>query len=1271
MQKTPFVFIFMLFLTLNLFSQNLMEVNKNGKWGVIDKEGNIILQRRYNNVKISPFGYIIVEDADGYGVFDLQATPLTSFEYDKIKIRSEKNIYLYKDSTILLFNPTNNTKINCTSNSFFKNISINEYIFHKNLKLILYNKTTDVSKEFDLDSISNIFTFQENTQTNNIAGIFESKLEAEKFYYTYKSGKIGLLNENLNIFIPTNYVKINYDIIFAIFIVAKTEIFNNYGWRQTSTYTDFGAYDNTGKLIIPIIYKQISNLNSLILVSNGAFGLYNSKGKLVVPIEYFEIISVTNNNFKIYKNNKVGFVDSVGNICIKPKYDGITYLNDKFLKVRNNGKTGIVNKNGRIIIPIKYSAISFINNKLFFIKQNKKYGLASLSGKILIKPQFDKMTVLSDKLIKVKKDNKYGAVNYNGKGIIPIVYKNITTTSNKNIYYTKSNCKIDTIAYSTKTKQIEDVNTNLFGVVNNYGEILLDTLYLQLKIKTYQEYITVKMDTTIIVVSIDLKGKFIEKLELRNFFPVRVLGENKKNFWQYYKKSIKYDAFWGLISTNNRILIDYKFENYYPNFINDSNLVMTVLNNRYGIVNQSIGREMQTCSYSELITTDLDSANVFRAVINYGTCNLINKDGTSVLKKPAYIDDFTDFNTRIAFDGRFIIKKKRNIYHLNVNGTHAEGYNELVEGKWGVVDENGKYLIEPSYLFIQKQFKKQYIAQNNKRKWGVIDKYENRLIDFEYDGIKYFTKQPDIHHWIDIEFLKAKKGKKWGVIDASNQQIIDYKYDDLKYFGNDKGHFFGVCKNKKWGVVDISDNIIVPIEFDSIQYFNKNNKLMFQTFNLKPRSGFIDTNGVAVVTPIYVKVENFSEGFARVELGKKKWSFINSSYNLITDSVYNKVRDFSDGFAAVKKGKLWGFINTKGELLIEPQFYDVGDFNSGMAYVKTKQPKKLFLKSKSKYGYIDTNGTLKIKLKYKKCSDFNGEIAFVRKRKKYAIINKKGKTKTGYKYKKFVLNKDYDVSLGITNNKKYALFNADGKKLVREGKFNKIENFSDSLAIVKKKKMYGYIDTKGELIIEPKYEKANAFSSGFAVIKKDKMFGFVDKKGLEIEPKYKKCKNFIDSIAMVTDMQKNTFCINKNGKKVEDENIRNKYLNNFEKYSLVYQNKRYYYFNTTTKQTIDKQFLEANKYENGKAIVRLKNKKYGMINNKGSYLIEPKTDKLYNFNNNHAIYTLFLQTGLYDCSGKQLAPNTFIEIIETGNLIKLINTSQCIYINKTGEVIWK
>jgi hypothetical protein len=79
--------------------------------------------------------------------------------------------------------------------------------------------------------------------------------------------------------------------------------------------------------------------------------------------------------------------------------------------------------------------------------------------------------------------------------------------------------------------------------------------------------------------------------------------------------------------------------------------------------------------------------------------------------------------------------------------------------------------------------------------------------------------------------------------------------------------------------------------------------------------GYIDKTGEWAITPRYLEVRFFSEGFAGVRVNAKTWGYIDKQGALVIPDKYDAIDQFQEGWAMVQVGKKAGYIDTKGQLV--------------------------------------------------------------------------------------------------------------------------------------------------------------------------------------------------------------------------------------------------------------------------------------------------------------------------------------------------------------------
>jgi WG containing repeat len=257
---------------------------------------------------------------------------------------------------------------------------------------------------------------------------------------------------------------------------------------------------------------------------------------------------------------------------------------------------------------------------------------------------------------------------------------------------------------------------------------------------------------------------------------------------------------------------------------------------------------------------------------------------------------------------------------------------------------------------------------------------------------------------------------------------------------------FIFIRDKKFGYIDLNGKIVIPAQFDLAEKFSEG----LAKVTIGKKCGFIDRNG-KIVIPIQFdedRVGGFSEGLAIVEIGGKD-GFIDTKGNMVIPPQFRNASSFKNGLAKVQidlplKGGTTlnpngvvnlngssGYIDRSGKIVIQPQFVNADDFSEGLAAVDVDP---------GKYGYINTTGKVVIPFQFADAAQFKNGRANVTMEagdSSYRTIDRTGKILA--------------ISTSSTTNSK------------NRGKF------SNGLALVEIGNRLGYQDKNGKVVIPARY----------------------------------------------------------------------------------------------------------------------------------------------------------------------------------------------------------
>lgn len=457
--------------------------------------------------------------------------------------------------------------------------------------------------------------------------------------------------------------------------------------------------------------------------------------------------------------------------------------------------------------------------------------------------------------------------------------------------------------------------------------------------------------------------------------------------------------------------------------------------------------------------------------------------------------------------------------------TSASYHALYAENKWGIIDNNGKEVIAPSY--------KEMIKVPNSKKDVFLCTYDvnnetgdyktkalnskNEEIYTEYSQIEPLENMDKNNNlWYEDDVLKVEKDGKYGLIDLSGKEILPTEYTNITVITGVKNSI-KIDKDGKIGLVTNDGKIIVEPTCKDITNLGETYKEGYITINEENKYGVIDYLGKTLLENKYEKVEQIYGKDFYVIVESEKQKLVNSSGEIILEQGYDTIKDILSGTTKgiiFEKDEKYGVMNEQGEVIVKNEYDDL------------KQAKEdIFIAKKDgKYGIIDEKGETKVEFIYTKIN-YN-ETADI-----YSADDEQNKTS--------VLDSNLETKLQgilteINEEKGYFKIKIDGEYKYYNFKFEEKdvkEIFTtNTLYLDKKDGKYGYVNSKNEVIVDYTYDDGtDQNEEGYVAVKKDGKWGSIDMNGkVVIEPQYNLDNNFlIDFIGkwhLGQDINMNYYC---------------------------------------------------------------------------------------------------------------------------------------------------
>ena len=353
-----------------------MIVSKDGKKGVIDSNGKLIIPVEYDYIEYShnnnPLFVVKKKDEAStepgfYGLLNNKGQIVAPLKYEDIKLGNGyqfKGLIKIKVLKELIERPTD--------------------MISETGEVVTYQiDTLRITTEGVIDSLGNIIVEPKYDRVDIEGGLIqvENGVLNGKGVWVVPSGKY----ENVHIYVSDDfsleYIHVrNPNTKVESYLNAKGEtiISNTANYKDIRNEGPFfwveypdrkqGVIGQTGHLIVPARTYQTVDIKKcerkdgyfIEVESNGKKGLFNQNGKLIAPLGKYQKFHCIEQTFvvAVTPDGQYTALDFEGRVLVAlRKYDEISSIkhgSTLFIKATKSGKSGILNNKGQEIIPLQY-----------------------------------------------------------------------------------------------------------------------------------------------------------------------------------------------------------------------------------------------------------------------------------------------------------------------------------------------------------------------------------------------------------------------------------------------------------------------------------------------------------------------------------------------------------------------------------------------------------------------------------------------------------------------------------------------------------------------------------------------------------------------------------------------------------------------------------------------------------------------------------------------------------------------------------------------------
>lgn len=513
---------------------------KEGKYGVIDRSGNIIIEPTYNGIQIpNPSKPVFI----------------CIGEYDKET--KEYDMKAFNDKAEQLFSEYDRIEA----------ISI-----ETNIETTPYEKSTLAYRK---DGKYGLIDFEGKVITEPIYEEITSMHYKEGTFIVKYADKLGVINLKGKEIIKPEYETITSDNYYNEKTKNKTTGF--IVSKKTEGGYRYGYMNYHGRMVLNTEYTELERVTGIanekdlyfIAFKEGQAGLLKNK-KVILNYEYEDIqYSSLNDVLIVQRNGKQGVVSKKGETIVNTEYDGITF-GGMYINAKKGNTTYLFDLNGASIENKEMISKTATENSNYFITidQNDIYTVVDGEGKTIIDNNYGYIEYLPGDYFIVAKEGKNGVIDISGKSVVDLAYTSIFHVNDTEVLQAE---KIETKTidlYSSKMHKITSMDNATITTGENYILLSSDKDF------AYYDFSGNKLESKDIFPNNQLFAKKINGkwgfVDKSGNIVVQNEYEMVTNFNEYGFAGIKKDGKWGVIEqTDHKIIQEpiYELEWTQPSFI--------------------------------------------------------------------------------------------------------------------------------------------------------------------------------------------------------------------------------------------------------------------------------------------------------------------------------------------------------------------------------------------------------------------------------------------------------------------------------------------------------------------------------------------------------------------------------------------------------------------------------------------------------------------------------------------------------------------------------
>ena len=522
------------------------QIEKNGREYEIEK------------IDLQDYAYFILREEGKYGVINTNGDIIIHPEYTNVIIPNPKK------GVFICYDEDNNTKIlNQNNEQIFSEYAQIQPIRLKNIASnLMYEK--------------NLLTYVQDEKIGLIN--LEGEVIAEPIYESieglpYKEGellvqlegKYGIINNKGNDLVEPQYDQITVDNY-----TTEEDGYKRAGYIVSNTTEDgyrYGYVDIDGKVLLEPQYTEVSRITNmkdneniyLIVAQNGQYGMVKNQDQ-IIENEYQSIsYNSANNTLTLEKTKKYGVATLEGKIIIPVEFAQIDSTGKYIYATDVDGNMDVYQEDGN---PAEIDSNVYIletENENYQIKidnsQGSVYSILNKNGEQITIQNYAYINYLYDNYFIVSvTGGKVGVINDKEEPIIEIQYDSIEKVEGTDYIITRLSENNSTQLYDKNFKQLCEMTNAIVRAEKNYVKVYNDTETRYFNLEGNEKQNTELLANNQIYAKYqDGKWGFVDK---SGDVVVDYIYDKATDLNSYGYAGIKLDGKWGVVNSNGEVIVE-------------------------------------------------------------------------------------------------------------------------------------------------------------------------------------------------------------------------------------------------------------------------------------------------------------------------------------------------------------------------------------------------------------------------------------------------------------------------------------------------------------------------------------------------------------------------------------------------------------------------------------------------------------------------------------------------------------------------------------------